>query len=180
MNLKNMSPFDVAHAFSEWLDSNGLMKNPGIRDRRTHGDLAREFLGADGPSGADTTRDPLNEHSPETPELPELPELPEFELGELMAFPELEPMVTNITHNHYYATTSPTPLSDRLQERMARRACRGVHFALIMADAPGPDTVTAAEIQAFREGWAEADAAGRVGSRVRAGLAAVKRMGSGQ
>ena len=31
-------------AFSEWLDGEGLMKTPKGKDKRTHEDLAREFI----------------------------------------------------------------------------------------------------------------------------------------
>ena len=35
---------DTLLAFSEWLDGEGLMKTPKGKDKRTHEDLAREFI----------------------------------------------------------------------------------------------------------------------------------------
>lgn len=35
---------ELLFEFSEWLDSEGLMRKPAARDRRTHTDLADEFL----------------------------------------------------------------------------------------------------------------------------------------
>jgi hypothetical protein len=39
-----MKQHDLLHAYSEWLDSEGLVKAETVEDSRSHDDLVTEFL----------------------------------------------------------------------------------------------------------------------------------------